>query len=115
MKLASTNEENFKRTRTRQLLKRGLAPNVVKAKLRADRCTITDVDIAGGYNELHSSAREELKALVEKSLRKLDRGGRNDLESKKAFERVVQSLMRKGHRGSDVRTILAAMLKDREP
>jgi SOS response regulatory protein OraA/RecX len=96
-------EKGYGEVRTRQLLRKGLGASLVKSRLRAEKAPVSDSEIREAYERLGSSPREELKVQVEKTLRKLDRRG---LAGRELRDKLVRALAPKGHRISDVLSLL---------
>lgn len=100
-------EKNYQKARTRQLLKKGLGANVVKAKLRAEKCTVSDDDITTAFAEIGTDANTELRELVAKALRKWER--RSGVSERDIRQKVIKAMAAKGHRASDVIKVLEAL------
>jgi len=86
-------EETFKKLRTRQLLKRGFGPSMVKAKMSRDRIVPTQEELNTAYEELELSPEGQIKLLIEKYARRYEYLA---LEKHALKQRIIQALLRKG-------------------
>ena len=102
-------EQNYQRARTRQLLRKGLGAPIVKSKLRAEKCQVSDDDIARGFEELGVDPQAQLRAAVEKELRRWAR--RTGADPREYRQRIARSLALKGHRIGDVLRLVDALVK----
>jgi SOS response regulatory protein OraA/RecX len=96
-------EDAYAKARTSQLLRRGLAPTLVKYRLKAEKCTVTSGDIDEALDRMGSSLQEELKKSVEKALRRLSH---RNYPVQELERKVIQSLMRQGHRANEIKSCL---------
>jgi len=97
-------EQNYQKARTRQLLRKGLGASLVKARLRGEKCTVSDGDIKQAFGDIGTDAHAELRTLVEKTVRRLRRrGGYSERELR---QRVIRALAAKGHRAGEVLAVL---------
>lgn len=92
-------EDSFKKLRTRQLLKRGFGPTMVKAKMSRDRIAPSKEELATAYEELELSPEVQIRQLLEKFGRRYAPLG---LEPRKLREKLFQSLLRKGFSASQI-------------
>ena len=91
-------EDAFKKSRTRQLMRRGLGPRALQMKLRSEKITLLPTDIDEALATLNTTLDAQALLVVEKELRRLDR--RKDVAQMSAYERkqrIVQALLRKGY------------------
>ncbi len=86
-------EGTFKKVRTRQLIKRGYGPSMIKAKLGQEKVQVSKEDITQAYEDLGTSAGQEVRALIHKFLKRYTGQGH---EGRELQNRVVQALARKG-------------------
>jgi len=91
-------EELYVRARTRQLLRKGEGPRLVKARLKRQKCEIGDADIEAAREILGENAEEPLRRLVVKTLLRWRRKG--ELEAREVERKCFQSLAPKGHESS---------------
>ncbi len=95
----------YQRARVRQLLGRGLGAGLVKARLRGEKLSTTDKEISDAFDELGTTADAKLLTLVEKSLRLWGRR-KHQLNDKEVEQKIVRSLMMKGHKAKEIVTAL---------
>lgn len=86
-------EDAFKKLRTRQLLRRGFGPSLVKAKMSRDRIVPTNEELTQAYAELELSPEQQIKLLVEKYSK---RYSHLDLDTRGLKQKIIQALLRKG-------------------
>lgn len=86
-------EETFKKLRTRQLLKKGFGPSMVKAKMSRDRIVPTQEELNTAYDELELSPEAQIKQLIEKYTKRYEYLA---LEQRALKQRIIQALLRKG-------------------
>ncbi len=86
-------EGAFKKVRTRQLIKRGYGPSMIKAKLGQEKVQISKEDITQAYEDLGTSAGQEVRSLIHKFLKRYTGQGH---EGRELQNRIVQALARKG-------------------
>lgn len=86
-------EETFKKLRTRQLLKRGFGPSMVKAKMSRDRIIPTQDELNSAYEELDLSPEAQIKQLIEKYAKRYEYLA---LDKHSLKQRIIQALLRKG-------------------
>jgi regulatory protein len=96
--------ENYKRARTRQLIKRGLGPNLVKSKLRQEKCEVSDSEIENLLDEQNSSIAQELKEAIKRTQVRLEK--RKNLKPEDFQKKLIQYLMSKGHAYFEIKKAL---------
>lgn len=86
-------EERFKKLRTRQLMKQGFGPSMIRVKMSKDRITPSAQELAETYEELDLSPEKQIRLHLEKLQR---RYASQNLEKRKLREKLFQALQRKG-------------------
>lgn len=105
-------EAAYQKARTRQLLKKGLGASLVKSRLRFESCAIQDTDIETAYEHIGSSAEIELRALVQKQLRRFEKTPA--ASDREMTQKITKALQLKGHRFADISRILKEELAKQE-
>jgi SOS response regulatory protein OraA/RecX len=97
------NEGTFKKVRTRQLIKRGYGPSLIKAKLGRERLKVDNEEIAAAYEELGTDAQLQIIEAVKKLQRRyLPR----NLDKRALDQKIIQALLRKGFNVSAVLEVI---------
>ncbi|MEZ4813626.1 MAG: RecX family transcriptional regulator [Bdellovibrionota bacterium] len=86
-------EDIFKKLRTRQLIRQGYGPSLIKAKMSRDRVVPTNEELDASYLDLDISQEAQLRHLIEKHSKRYANRGLNPRQFK---QKLVQSLLRKG-------------------
>lgn len=86
-------EETFKKLRTRQLIRQGYGPSLIKAKMSRDRIVPSNEELDASYLDLDISQELQLRLLIEKHSKRYASRGLNPRQFK---EKLIQSLVRKG-------------------
>jgi SOS response regulatory protein OraA/RecX len=97
-------ETAYQKARTRQLLKKGLGASLVKSRLRAEKCPIDNEDINAAYEEIGSDSKSQLRALIQKLLRRYERS--KTVAPKDIAQKITRSLQSKGHSYSEITALL---------
>lgn len=92
-------EDAFKKLRTRQLLRRGDGPSLIKAKMSRDRIVPSNEELTQAYEDLELNPEQQIKLLIEKYTR---RYAYLDLDARSLKQRIIQAIMRKGFPSSTI-------------
>lgn len=100
-------EERFRRSRARQLTRRGEGPRAIKAKVKSETGKdMSTQEMDDVYTELGTTDLEVLKAYIQKERAKLTRSGR--FEEKEITQKLIERSMRKGFSYDQIKKTLAS-------
>ncbi len=99
-------EQNYKKAKTRQLLRKGMGPYAIKSKLRTQKESVSDADINQAFSDIGSTPDTELKLAIEKIIRKLVRQNQGDIKDKAIQQKIIKTLSSKGHSTANIIKLL---------
>lgn len=103
------NENNFKKQKTRQLVRRGYGPKMVQYKLSKDKVIASAEDITAAHEELSTTPENQLKEQIQKLLR---RYSSQNLSKQELRQKLFQALHRRGFSSSHVLKELSISLEN---